>query len=62
MSDKGIEVYGEATAVVAGKLVSSVFRVVWGIIGGFLNGLCLLPFLRGIKKAIKHEYDNIKTE
>ena len=61
-SNHGIEEYSEATARVCGKLVAGVFRIVWAIVGGFLRGMCLLPFLRGIKNSIVYELNNPPKE
>ena len=58
----GIEAYGEAVARLVGKLIAIVFRVIWAIIGGFLRGLCLLPFLRGLKKAVVYELEHPPTD
>ena len=58
----GIEAWGEAVARVLGKMIAILFRIVWSIIGGFLRGLCLLPFLKGFKKAIVYELNNPPVE
>ena len=60
--EHGIEAYGEATARVIGKLVACIFRIIWAIVGGFLRGLCLLPFLKGVKKAIVFELEHPPIE
>ena len=58
-----IEAWGEATARVIGKLISACLRIVWAVIAGILSGLCLLPFLRGVKKAIIWELEHpVKPE
>jgi hypothetical protein len=54
-----IEQYSEATATVVSKLIAGVFRVVFGVFKGIATGLCFLPVLSGIKKAIHRELDTI---
>ena len=54
-TEHGIEEYGVATATVIGKIIKALFGIVWAILGGFLAGLCLLPFLKGIKRAVVAE-------
>lgn len=56
--DYSIEQWAEATAAVVGTLVTAVFRIVYALFFGIVRGLCLLPILSGLRKAIKAELAN----
>ena len=62
MQDRNVEQYSEAVATVISKCVSGVFRILWAIISGILNGLMLMPVLRGFKRAINAELTNLDKE
>ena len=57
-SQIGIEEYAEASAAVVSKVISAVFRILYAIAYGIFRGLCLLPIIRGIRKAIVFELEN----